>query len=262
LLYRWFTTKKVLTAYSSKYDLQFRFFIRDGLGKDIYYKWGVYSEDFITSFLLHEIGITDDDFIIDIGANIGWYSLTLSSEKRPDIFAFEPDAFNFSLLQQNIALNKRENIRLFNLALGNETGKQTLYIYKKYNLSRHSMIEQKNSVKTAEVHIVKLDELLATQQRDKGPIKLIKIDIEGFEYMAMLGGSNCLERCEYLLSEFTPHMMQQVDQEPMDYIRLLQQAGFTIYQIDEQGLSKPNFEQVIRDKKQLNLFCRRENISA
>jgi FkbM family methyltransferase len=258
LLYRAFTTKKVLTAYCEKYDLRFRFFIRDGVGRDIYYKRGVYSEDFITSFLLENLDISDDDLIIDIGANIGWYSLTLSHTKRPTIFSFEPEPFNFSLVSQNVELNNRKNVKLFNMALGNEIGTQTLFIYKKYNLGRHSLIQQRNSIDKVEVPIMKLDKLLADEHMDKRPVKLIKIDIEGFEYNAMLGARECLQRCEYLLSEFTPDMMQQINQDPMDYIRLIREAGFTIYQIDEQGLSTPDFEKTIRDKEMLNLFCRRD----
>src|SRR5271154_5611427 len=80
-----FTNKKTLVAYCEKYDMKFRFHIKDGGGRDIYYKKGFYSEDYITSFLLEKIGINDSDLIIDIGGNIGWYSIVLSHKSKPTV---------------------------------------------------------------------------------------------------------------------------------------------------------------------------------
>lgn len=259
LFYRFFTTRRVLTAYCEKYDLRFRFSINDGLGRDIYYKWGVYSEDYITTFLLNEINLQDDDFIIDIGANMGWYPLVFSCRHTATIFAFEPDQLNFSLLKQNIALNKKENIHLFNVAVSNKEEMQTFYLYKSYNTGRHSFIQQKNSVKSVQVPTVRLDDFLKQKNMGHKNIKLIKIDIEGFEYSAMQGAVESLNRCAYLLTEFTPGMMKQINQDPMDYIRLIRNAGFTTYEITAAGLSEPDFDEIIRNDIQVNLFCRREN---
>ena len=46
---------------------------------------------------------------IDIGANVGIYSL-YASYKLKNIYAFEPDALNFSLLNLNIFDNKKDKI--------------------------------------------------------------------------------------------------------------------------------------------------------
>jgi len=258
LFFRFFTTRRVLTAHCEKYDLRFRFSINDGLGRDIYYKYGVYSEDSITTFLQQEMNIQDDDFIIDIGANLGWYSLVFSVQQRPTIYAFEPDALNFSLLKENVELNKKPNVQLFNKAVGDKAGVLTFYLYKGYNLGRHSFIQQKNSVGTVEVETVRLDDFLKEKNMDKKRIKFIKIDIEGFEYSAMQGAVECLERCDYLLTEFTPGMMKQIDQNPMDYIHLLKDNDFTIYSITDAGLSQPDFDNIINNNLQVNLFCRKE----
>ncbi|HVK47201.1 MAG TPA: FkbM family methyltransferase [Pseudobacter sp.] len=257
LFYRVFTNKQFLTAYCDKYDLKFRFFIKDGVGKDIYYKFGVYSEDHITNYLLNTIGINNDDFIIDIGANIGWHSLTLSSQAKPTIFSFEPDPFNYNLLSQNRELNNKTNVRLFNVALSNENGTHTLYLYKDHNLGRHSLIQQQKSVKSTEVKTVRLDSLLEQEGMSTRRIKLIKIDVEGYEYMAMLGAKESLKRTDYLLTEFTPDMMRKINQDPADYISLLKDAGFTIRQIEEDGLHTPDFDTIIRNNQQVNFFCSR-----
>jgi FkbM family methyltransferase len=254
------TGKKILTSDCKKYDLKFRFYIRDGLGRDIYYKLGVYQEDYISSFLLKETGINSDDLVIDIGANIGWYSLVLSSKNRPTVLAFEPDKLNYSLLKENTELNARTNIRPFNLALGNEKGKMTLFLYKKYNLGRHSFIKQKNSMSSEEVEVTVLDKFLDELGLGRKKIKLIKIDIEGFEYIAMQGATSALRRTEYLITEFTPNLMKEINQEPMDYINLVRNLGFNISVISPSGLSIPDFEDLISKGQQVNLFCTNQRI--
>ena len=55
LFYRFIVHKKFLVADCPKYGLKFKFFIRDGVGRDIYYKYGVYSEDFVTDYLLKNL---------------------------------------------------------------------------------------------------------------------------------------------------------------------------------------------------------------
>ncbi len=252
-----FTNKKTLEAYSEKYNLKFRFHIKDGLGKDIYYKKGVYAEDHITSFLLEKIGIRDDDLIIDIGGNIGWYSLVLSYKNKPLVLAFEPDIFNFSLLKKNVALNKKDNIRIFNVALSDTPGKMTLYLYKKHNLGRHSFIRQRNSIGTAEVETIQLDNFLKDQGLTDKRIKLIKIDIEGYEYAAMSGALQSLARTDYLMTEFSPGMMKEIHQDPMEYINYIKSFGFTLMVISEEGLSEPDFDSIISKNIQVNLFCRK-----
>jgi FkbM family methyltransferase len=253
-----FTNKKTLVAYSEKYNLKFRFHIKDGLGKDIYYKKGVYAEDHITSFLLETIGIKDDDLIIDIGGNIGWYSLVLSYKDRPLVLTFEPDIYNFSLLKNNVALNKKDNIHIFNLALSDTSGKMTLYLYKKHNLGRHSFIRQRNSIGTAEVNTIQLDSFLEEQGIADRKIKLIKIDIEGYEFAAMSGAKKSLAHTEYLVTEFSPGMMKEIKLNPMDYINYLKSFGFKPRVISEAGLTDSDFDEIIRNNTQVNLFCSKD----
>jgi FkbM family methyltransferase len=250
-----FTNEKTLVAYTKKYDMKFRFHIKDGGGRDIYYKKGVYSEDHITSFLLEKIGINDDDLIIDIGGNIGWYSIVLSYKSKPKVLTFEPDSFNYSLLKSNVALNKKDNIQVFNVGVSDTPGKMTLHLYKKYNQGRHSFIRQRNSVGTAEVETVQLDAFLKEKGFANDRIKLIKIDIEGFEFAALSGATRSLAQTEYLMTEFSPGMMKEINHNPMDYIDLIKSFGFLPRIINEQGLSEPDFDEIIRTNTQVNLFC-------
>jgi Methyltransferase FkbM domain len=125
-------------------------------------------------------------------------------------------------------------------------------------MGRHSFIQQKNSTSSEEVEVTVLDRFLDEQGFSGKKIKLIKIDIEGFEYMAMQGASVALGRTEYLITEFTPNLMKEISQDPMDYISLIQKSGFHVSVISAEGLSVPDFEEIINNGRQVNLFCSRQ----
>jgi FkbM family methyltransferase len=245
---------KFLIADCKPYGLKFKFQIADGLGRDIYYKKGVYAEDYITRFLSERLSLNDKDLILDIGANIGWYSLVLSTAAKPTIVAFEPDTVNYKLLSENLKMNGKENVKAFNKAVSDHEGTLTLHLYKGYNTGRHSFIKQKNSVGIVDVPIVTLDNFLLKEDFGHGPVKLLKIDIEGYELTALQNAPHTLLRTQHILSEFSPEMMKAAGQDPMEYIRLLEHSGFHLQIIDEQGLHKPDFGQIIATLQQVNLF--------
>jgi len=244
--------RQYLTAYSAPYKTHFKFSIKDGIGKDIYYKWGVYSEDFITQFILNQVGITDSDLIIDIGANIGWYSLVLSSEHHPKILAFEPDPVNFSLLSENIRMNGRQNIEAINRAVADKESVMKLFLYKDYNQGRHSLIEGEKSKGYVEVKTVVLDEFIRQKGLDKVPIKFLKIDIEGFEYTALRGGRETLLRTQNVLSEFSPAIMRKIDESPEAYVNYMSELGFKAYELDESTIRKADFQRMLSNPKDVN----------
>jgi FkbM family methyltransferase len=246
--------KKQIIADCKPYGLKFKFQLMDGIGRDIYYKYGVYGEDHITQWLLNNLDINDRDLIIDIGANIGWYSLTLSSRNKPRIVAFEPDTINYNSLVENLRINQKDNVKAYNKAISDREGVLTLFLYKSHNPGHHSFIKQSKSVGTAEVPIVPLDDFLQKEGFGEGTVKLIKIDIEGYEYTALRTATRTLSRAQYILTEFSPGMMQEIDQDPMDYIRLLQEAGFELKQFDESGFSIPDYASIIQENRQVNLL--------
>ncbi|MGH7662461.1 MAG: FkbM family methyltransferase, partial [Vulcanimicrobiaceae bacterium] len=101
--------------------------------------------------------LKEDDVVLDIGANIGYYAL-LENEKatRGHIFACEPSPSNRELLQRNLALNDASRVRVFPFAFAQESkGGRPFYIYDKSNwasfnneLGSKSKIRKTNWVET------------------------------------------------------------------------------------------------------------------
>jgi FkbM family methyltransferase len=85
--------------------------------------------DFEETKFLKKI-IKKGDTVIDVGANIGYYTLLFSKlvGKEGKIYAYEPLPENFKLLKKNIFINKYKNIVLINRALSNKEKNAKLYI--------------------------------------------------------------------------------------------------------------------------------------
>lgn len=98
-----------------------------------------------SKFLQETIKLRDEDIAIDIGANLGWYSVLLNrkSENGSTLFAFEPDPNNFELLKFNLTKNDCSNVKAFNKAASDKNETLSLYKYPEKNRGRHSLIPQK-----------------------------------------------------------------------------------------------------------------------
>ncbi|MEA3383854.1 MAG: FkbM family methyltransferase [Campylobacterota bacterium] len=155
------------------------------------------------------------NYFIDIGANIGVYSVPfLKSTNTKQCFLFEPDPNNFAQLNANVFLNKvSEKAILHNCALSNSNTKGKLYISDekkdidlgKVNAGTHSL-DKNNSRhgKEIEVNIYRTDELINL----KNEIICFKIDVEGHELNVLKGlkklidNNKCIIMVEIFKSKF------------------------------------------------------------
>jgi len=229
--------KKSLTATAEKYNLTFSFDLNDGIGTDIYYRYGVYLEDFITEFLNQNLAFTDNDLVIDIGANIGWYSLVLSHTARPRIYAFEPEPRNYGYFTRNLKQNGNTNVIPVNAAIDNQPGEMQLHLYKNHNQGRHSFIRNAKSVGTVAVKTIVLDAFLKEKGETGKPVKFLKIDIEGYEYPALRGAVETLKHTEHVLTEFSPSIMKQINESAADYVSFMEALGFKPFEITRDGIT-------------------------
>ncbi len=80
-------------------------------------EYGEYSE---IEYSVIEKFINKDDFVFDIGSNIGCFSIPLAKKvgSKGKIFSFEPQKFIFDLLSKNILDNKINNIDAYDIAIG------------------------------------------------------------------------------------------------------------------------------------------------
>ncbi len=196
------------------------------------------------------------DCFIDIGANIGLMSIFASQcvGNSGKILAFEAHPETHQLLQENIALNHIENIDTFNFALGNETGKATIYDNWNVNRGGASLVIHSENSTGFVVDVKTLDEVI---QNDFQP-KMIKIDVEGFEFQVLKGATNTIKNCKpILIIEFSVSRENQYD--PFEMIDFIESFGF--YEIFKLSGTKERKSKLIQINSREefpnhdNIFC-------
>ena len=148
-------------------------------------KCGNYWESFLHHYFKKYSDINAN--CLDIGANIGTHSVILSKLFK-NIYSFEPQKEVFDILKLNIQINKCKNVILNNFGLGEIKKEMTMQCYDKdkpKNIGGISIADDNNGCEKIQINT--LDSLNLSN------IKFIKIDIEGYEYNALLGGINLIK---------------------------------------------------------------------
>ena len=221
---RFLFRKPFLIATDQQYGTRLKFKTEDVVGRHIY-KRGSYEKHLSDYIARHRV-FSEGDVALDIGANIGWYSLLLNKlmPKKSSIIAFEPDPLNYELLTNNITLNRASNVTAVNCALSDKKEIKKLYQYASKNLGRHSLLDI-NEGDYVEVQAFVLDDYLKENNIPLDKIKFIKIDIEGYEYFALRGAGEVLSKVDCLISEFVPGHMEKGGVEPGLLVDLLTEKG-------------------------------------
>ncbi|MBE3128584.1 MAG: FkbM family methyltransferase [Actinobacteria bacterium] len=131
----------------------------------------------------------DSGNFIDVGANIGKFSVIVAKNLYGKVYAIEPHPQTFDILRKNIKLNNLKNVEAINFACSSKKGDIDLYIDERGTLG-HSIKADSKSVgkRKIKVKAICLDDL------EIDNVKLIKIDVEGAESDVLKGAKKILER--------------------------------------------------------------------
>jgi len=200
------------------------------------------------------------DTFLDIGANLGYYTLIAAKivGNEGKVFAFEPESNNFALLKRNVEMNGFKNIVLVKKAISNKSGKAKLFLSKERNVfGGHSLYNnewlnaKENDFVT--VDIITLDEFFKDYD---GDIDIIKMDIEGAEGLALQGMQNLLRKNKNvkIFTEFSPIGLKASPIGPKEYLNMLMNFGFKIYEINEEKKKLESIKTYILNMNQTNLL--------
>ena len=154
-----------------------------------------YSEIFIYNEYskLPEYNVHNGDIVLDVGAFVGLYTLSVA-DKASFIIAIEPNIASYTFLINNIKLNKlHPKVMTFNVALGDFEGRTMLYIENWLASSStlfNSWHKDYGHSLSIPVRIIRLDNLLKSLGIDR--IDMAKIDVEGAELMVLRGAMESL----------------------------------------------------------------------
>lgn len=175
------------------------------------YKDSVLSKPIFNGFENGEIAfmkrtLNNGDIFIDIGSNIGLFALEASPivGNQGHVIAFEPSPDTFGRLLENVELNNFKNIECRNKGVSDKKEMLEISIsssgYDAWNTFAPGDSDKFH--KTVSVEVNSLDDEL--KDIDKKRIKLIKIDVEGWEKFVLLGAEDLLRNYNPIfMMEFT-----------------------------------------------------------
>lgn len=203
--------------------------------------------------------------VIDVGANVGWYSLLLAAAVGPtgSVTAFEANPRALELLRQTLGANDQGHVRVAPLAVADAPGPRTLHRLafqqgssSLYPFSDAELAAWHDVATPVAVQATSLDAFFADDDRS---VDLVKIDAEGAEPLILAGMTRLLERSPQvqLVIEFLPAMLARAGHDPRAVLAALEQHGFRLHTIDRRGGCRPTTSASLLASPGAELYLRR-----
>jgi len=217
--------------------------------------------------------IKEGDVVLDIGANMGYFTLIFAKlvGDKGKVFAFEPEPNNFSLLKKNVEVNGYTNVILENKGLSHENKITKLYL-SKGNVGQHRIYKSKYTGE--DFVLIKTTSIDNYFQKDpiSEKISFIKMDVEGSEYGVLKGMKSLLDKNKpiTIMLEFIPTCIREFGTNPKDLLNFLVEQHFEFNLINDEEkkiekltdlnflLEKYDWDNPNSIQKEANLICKRK----
>ena len=186
----------------------------------------------------------NDIFILDIGANIGWYSLYFGKNGY-NVISFEPSKINYYILLKNFCLNQDISMTIINKGLDINEKNSTLF-HPLLNLGNAYIFDNYTKINKSEYFIeeIRMNKLsnYIEYLKDKN-LALIKLDIEGSEGRAIKSGIDLIIKYHipFIFMEFQPNLLSKKGTEPKFLLNVFENNG---YKISEKDFLSKNYASI------------------
>ena len=194
-----------------------------GITQNVYCGLHDFSE---MGYALHVL--RPDDLFVDIGANVGSYTVLASAVKGARNYCFEPVPSIFARLLDNIAINKlAANVTAFNMGLSSEDGQ--LRFTTDLESGNHVIATDEESLPSIMVPVRTLDSVLSGESPS-----MLKIDVEGFEGAILNGAKATLgkQSLHSVILELNTSSSTRYGSAEEEVIRLLKEYEFSLYEYE------------------------------
>jgi FkbM family methyltransferase len=220
-----------------------------GEGRDYYF----YASDRLQGRWLYEAGTTrflcrwlrPGDTFIDIGANLGYYTLLASAiiDQNGMCHAFEPNEQLAAWIRESIAINGADDRVLLNtVAVAEETGNLVLYVPTEPGCSNQASLVAgcyEGTVRDTLVPSISLDDYVSRHRI--GSIRLVKVDVEGAETRVLAGATSVLRGAppDAIIIEHAPILLSDATTQWSRVCTILSDAGYAPFSIASGGDLRP-----------------------
>lgn len=181
-------------------------------------------------------------YIVDIGANVGWYTILLSLRGGADtqVVAFEPNPLPRKSLNRNVYLNNlQQQVDIVGCGLSSERQSADLYVPENSGhpaASLQNLHPEEQSIQVP-VNLSTLD--IEIEDRTGNDVGLIKCDVEGAELHVLNGGKRTIEQYRpIILLELLRKWSSRFGYHPNDVVELLKTYEYDCYAISTKGIKK------------------------
>ena len=206
---------------------------KDDIGVSAYLHKNKIWEPFETSLFI-EI-INKKEYFVDVGANIGYYSLLSSKLLKSGgmVYSFEPESKNIEIFKENIKANKVQNVVLFENACSNNDDPIYLTLSRN-NLGDHRVSKNKNP-ESKNIMPVVLDDVY---KKFRFIPDLVKIDTQGYEFNILSGSQSLLSQSNtktIFIIEFWPKGLQDQNYSLSKLVNLINKKYFSFFALFEEN---------------------------
>lgn len=179
--------------------------------------------------------LNEGDVFLDLGANEGYFSVLAAARvgRTGTVLCVEPQSRLQPVIFRNLSENNATRVRVFQCAVADADGFAKLSLPPDMNTG-HGALFQKTRYRnpTEIVPQQTLNGFLA--MLSIGPIRLMKIDVEGFEYEVVLGSRDVFEhgQIEHIALELHPTLLTRRGRNEQDILDFLAACGYernTVY---------------------------------
>ena len=196
--------------------------------------------------------VAPDAVVVDIGANIGWYSINIAkSYPLSKVHAFEPIPKTYSFLEKNINLNNVQNVMAHHYGLSNESKELTFYFYPEGSGNASSSnLSERSDAELVTCHVKPLDDFV----RENGlHVDFIKCDVEGAELFVFQGAVETLQRdIPIVFTEMLRKWAAKFNYHPNEIITLFRKFGYRCFEAQDSKLNE--FIEIDDTTVQTNFF--------
>jgi FkbM family methyltransferase len=188
-------------------------------------------------------GLSKGEVVIDVGANVGYISAVAAScvGTTGEVHGFEPLPECFERLETLRRLNPVFKFHFNNVAVGAEDGSLAIAYNPNGEARNASLVPHKTRdlrVQTKQVPVRRLDEYIAQSIASPEKIRLIKIDVEGFEFSVLRGMERFFSNTSFrppIICEVKPWEIRNIGFAMTDFEEYISRHRYQTYRLGSEG---------------------------
>lgn len=181
--------------------------------------------------------VRPSDRVLDVGAQLGYVTGHLAALVGPTghVHSFEPDPNALARLRRGVAANGHQHVTVMPMAASDRDGELVLHVSPVVGWSTAVTGTHLGALVPVTVRAARLD-TLRDEGALEGPIRLVKIDVEGFEASVLDGMQRLLaEDRPYVVLEVNPELLAPAGHRPADVFERLVRHGYLLHRLEEPG---------------------------